>query len=67
MERVKRNSNKACKYIKAGMTRNEVAAILGKPDGSGIWVLVYGTTKIHFDYDIVDSVSDERRGSAMCQ
>ena len=49
------------------MTRNEVAAILGKPDGSGIWVLVYGTTKIHFDYDIVDSVSDERRGSAMCQ
>ena len=55
--RIQAASQKACRYVTAGMKPSEVRSLLGEPDGrtypydttSNVWS--YGETKVHFGYD----------------
>lgn len=61
IERIKRQSQKACKYVRTGMTEGEVRALLGAPDGTSSLSWAYGTAKVLFGVDqLVFSVRCER-------
>lgn len=52
VERIKKQSQKACKLVQKGMTQSEVRALLGAPDATflDIW-WSYGSAKIRFEPD----------------
>ncbi|WP_447973809.1 hypothetical protein [Nitrospira sp. Kam-Ns4a] len=58
VERIRKHSQKACRYVTPGMTPSEVRGLLGEPDGRSVfggWS--YGRTRVHFDLNnIVISV-----------
>ena len=62
MERITKNTQRVCKFVRAGMTEEEVRSMLGEPDGSSdvghFWV--YGNSTVHFDgVGLVGYVVDE--------